>query len=429
VSRARRPQERIVAAAAALFGARSPEVVTMEQVARRARVAKGTVYLYFPSKAALLDSLLRSHQQSILDGIAREALREGDAWSRLRHAVEFLFRAQVDAADWYRLLRRTESGRAAPEGCRARGESIRSALRRLLRAAAPASGEDDAALVLGAVDAAVRRAVEEGRRGGDESRALWRFIRRALGARSLAGAAVLVTREEDGGGPLSEALRSRGARVVNLPLLETRPPEDPGALRAEAARLTSYDWVVLTSARAVRALADASGNGGPPRLAVVGEATARAARALGWEPAVVGRSGAADLVLALSGSGAKLDGARVLWAAADRGRQEGIRALESAGARVRVVTAYRTVAREETEVRGRLAGDDVDAVVLASPSAAEALAGGLSPSRLSLPVAAIGETTAEAARRLGFTVVVTAERPDFESLADAVARALDPVEA
>ncbi|MGQ0721351.1 MAG: TetR/AcrR family transcriptional regulator, partial [Candidatus Eiseniibacteriota bacterium] len=189
MSRARRPEERIVAAAAALFGARPPEVVTMEQVARRARVAKGTVYLYFPSKAALLDQLLRSHQQSILDGIAREALREGDEWSRLRRAIEFLFRAQVDAADGYRVLRRAESGRAAPGGFRARSESIRTALRRRLSAAAPHStGEGDAALVLGAVDAAVRRSVEEGRsRSEAECRALWRFIRRALGSGPLAG--------------------------------------------------------------------------------------------------------------------------------------------------------------------------------------------------------------------------------------------------
>jgi uroporphyrinogen-III synthase/uroporphyrinogen III methyltransferase/synthase len=429
VSRARRPQERIVSAAAALFGARPPEVVTMEQVARRARVAKGTVYLYFPSKAALLDSLLRSHQQSILDGIAREALRQGSEWSRLRRAIEFLFRAQVDAADWYRVLRRAESGRAGPGGFRARSESIRAALRRLLSAAAPQSGEGDAALVLGAVDAAVQRSVEEGRSRVDaESRALWRFIRRALGAGPLAGAAVLVTREEDGGGPLSAALRSRGARVVNLPLLETLPPEDPGALSAEAARLDSYDWVVLTSARAARALAEAARNGAPTRLAVVGEATAREARARGWEPTVVGRGGAADLAVTLSEAGAKLAGARVLWAAADRARAEGVQALESAGANVRVVTAYRTVTRRDAEVRGTLAGEAVDAVALASPSAAEALAAGIAGTWFTVPVAAIGATTAEAARRLGFTVVVTADRPDFEALAEAVVHALDPGE-
>ncbi|MGQ0723426.1 MAG: uroporphyrinogen-III synthase, partial [Candidatus Eiseniibacteriota bacterium] len=245
----------------------------------------------------------------------------------------------------------------------------------------------------------------------------------------LAGITVLVTREEGGGGPLSAALRSRGARVVNLPLLETLPPEDPGALRAEAARLDSYDWVVLTSARAARALAEATRNGGQPRLAVVGEATAREARARGWEPAVVGRGGAADLAVALAESGAKLDGARVLWAAADRARSDGVRALESAGASVRVVTAYRTVTRRHAEVRGTLAGEAIDAVALASPSAAEALAAGLAGAWFTLPVAAIGATTADAARRLGFTDVVTADRPDFEALAEAVAHVLDPGEA
>ena len=84
---------------------------------------------------------------------------------------------------------------------------------------------------------------------------------------TLAERRVLVTREEPENGPLSRALVDRGARVLLLPLLETRPPAHPEELARAATRIESYDWVFLTSARAVSALAHAVPRGVPGRLA------------------------------------------------------------------------------------------------------------------------------------------------------------------
>ena len=247
----------------------------------------------------------------------------------------------------------------------------------------------------------------------------------------LAGRTVLVTRDEEADGPLSRALAARGASVVHVPLLETQPPEDSEALERERQRLGEYDWIFLTSARAVTALAGAGPRNGRPRLAAVGEGTARAAAGRGWTAAVVGSGGAEALVAAMSSEG-PLEGRSVLFPAADRARSEGVQALESAGARVRVVTAYRTVARKSAaaELAAVLRRPELDAATFTSPSAVEVLAAGGAaglPRGPSGPCfAAIGPTTRAALEALGIENVVMPDRPDFEALADALAAALSP---
>lgn len=62
-----RPDE-LLDAAIDLFGERGFAATRIEDIARRAHVAKGTVYLYFPSKQAMFEALVR---RSIVPNIER----------------------------------------------------------------------------------------------------------------------------------------------------------------------------------------------------------------------------------------------------------------------------------------------------------------------------------------------------------------------
>jgi uroporphyrinogen-III synthase len=429
----RERERRILDAAVSLFGERSPELVTMEEVARRAGVAKGTLYTYFPSKDDMVRRLLESRLERLLERLRGEELRPGDAWTWLRRAVEVTFREQVEAADWFRMRRRV--GPPADSGDRAdRRRELRDTLRRLVAGAGrtDAQAGRDADLILGAVEATVQRCIDARPRPAEaEAEALWSFVRRALGGRAMAGRTVLVTREEEPDGPLARALRERGARPLSVPLLETLPPEDPGDLRREAGRLAEYDWVVLTSVRAADALAEAVPGIPDPavRFAAVGPATAERLRRRGVTAAAVGGEGGADLVAVMDGSGGALRGKRVLFPAADRARPETAAALEAAGAAVRCVVAYRTVARADAEPRlaGALAAETVDAVTFTSPSAVEAFAAARPEGSPPPPVAAaLGPITARAAGRLGFARLLVAGKPGLHALADTLARHYDP---
>src|SRR5688572_14431511 len=75
---ARRNRERILKAARAVFADQGMNS-QIDDVAKRAKVGVGTVYRHFPTKEALLESLVREHFEEIA-GYAREAVERDDAW-------------------------------------------------------------------------------------------------------------------------------------------------------------------------------------------------------------------------------------------------------------------------------------------------------------------------------------------------------------
>ena len=240
----------------------------------------------------------------------------------------------------------------------------------------------------------------------------------------LSGRTVVVTRDEKPGGRLGRALAALGAEVRLVPCVRAAPPEDPGALHRELDRATEYDWLFVTSARAARSVAGVAGRTGPPRVAAVGQGTAAALREEGCHVDVVSEEGAEALVATMAAS-TPLHDARVLFPASDRARPEGPRALEAAGAHVTKVVAYRILVpvgvREE--LRALAVDPTIHALTFTSPSAADALGPALRPEDLRCRIAAIGRTTAAALRALGWTELVVPPRPDFDSLARALAEA------
>ncbi len=90
---------------------------------------------------------------------------------------------------------------------------------------------------------------------------------------------VAVTRDEAPDGPLSEALRHHGFEPFPCPAIADAPPPDPAPLRKAARALDDYHWLVVASARAVRALVEARDGRDLPaglRTAAVGAKTAAA---------------------------------------------------------------------------------------------------------------------------------------------------------
>lgn len=72
----------ILQAASELFGRHGYDVTTVQMIATKAGAAAGTVYLYFPSKEAILDALREDFEAGLLDRVAAVAtavLAEEDA--------------------------------------------------------------------------------------------------------------------------------------------------------------------------------------------------------------------------------------------------------------------------------------------------------------------------------------------------------------
>ena len=211
------------------------------------------------------------------------------------------------------------------------------------------------------------------------------------------GVKIVVTRREEQAAPLAARLEALGHDVVLCPLVAVEPlgeaPVDPAP----------YDWVVVTSPNGAAELARRL-TGPPRRLAAIGPGTAEALRTRGLEPELVPEASTQEGLLATLPRPA----GRVLLAAA-----EGARRLLVDELGADFLPLYRTVElRPDPPPEG-------DLVVLASPSAARALAA----SGVRLPVVSIGPQTTAAARGVGLDVAAEAETHDLDGLVAAVRRA------
>jgi uroporphyrinogen-III synthase/AcrR family transcriptional regulator len=470
--RGRRPdpgkRDRIIEAASGLFGARDLSSVRMEEVAARAGVAKGTVYLYFHSKEDLYFSILATRLSVLLDALEQAFRDEEDPRVRLRkflvHASMFLLKYP----DFFRMMRKEESRPlGAFPGPEIEVEPLRARLRELLRCLLTRGMDAGrirqmpvdlaAELVFGALEGMVRRCLEEGctpQRHDQAPAALFDFVWRALQVEPgdpvalrpivagrtcverLDGAVVVVTREEAPGEGLSAEIMRLGGVALAAPVLRTEGPSDPAPLRAAVGTVADYAWVLFASARGVEAFAEAWRDAGRPgippgtRLGAVGPATARAAmEQFGRCDYTASESRGSGLAYELLRRETLRD-RRILVARAEDGRPDLVNILRGAGALVDEVIAYRTVPAtiDPAPIREALGAGRVTAVTFASPSAAEAFIGQVGAGWLGGPeghtlVVTIGPSTSEAVRALGIDPAGEADAPSLSELARAAARA------
>ena len=254
-------------------------------------------------------------------------------------------------------------------------------------------------------------------------------------AAPLAGRRVLVTRAAHQAGRLSEGLRALGAEPVEVPVLEIRPPLDSAPLDAALRQLDAYDWLIFTSANAVRAVVERSAALGlsfasqaTPKVAAVGEATAQSARDAGFPVALVPEKYVAEsLVEALTG---QVERKKVLLARAAVARDTIPDALRAAGAMADVVDAYRNVAPEETPGMLRAAlKQGIDAATFTSSSSVTHLAEAARAAGIAFPFAgvkavSIGPITSATLREYGWEPAAEAKPFDLPGLMTAVAEAL-----
>jgi uroporphyrinogen-III synthase len=202
-------------------------------------------------------------------------------------------------------------------------------------------------------------------------------------------------------------------------LIEIADPLDGGAaLRGALARLAAFDWLVVTSANGAARAGPAAADHPSLRLAAVGPATAAALReAAGRDADLVPAEASADGLLAEFPTSPP---ARVLLAQADRARTALADGLAARGHQVETVVAYRTAVHALSPAEAAVLRT-VDAVVLASGSAAAGWAAAVGPDA-SPVVVAIGPVTARDAAARGITVAHVAPATDAGAVSDLLTR-------
>jgi uroporphyrinogen-III synthase len=254
---------------------------------------------------------------------------------------------------------------------------------------------------------------------------------------ALVGRTILVTRARRQAGRLSEALRERGATVLEIPAIAIEPPHSYAPLDAALRDITEYQWLIVTSANGAEALRTRMDELGMTserfahlEIAAVGSATAAALREAGLAVTLTPREYVAEsLVEAL---GDRVAGRRVLLARAMVARDIIPDALRAQGAVVDVVDAYRTVIPAESVTAIRTifgAGSRApDAATFTSSSTVTNFLALLDAAGVELPsemkAVSIGPVTSATLREHGWEPVAEADPHDLSGLVDAVVRAV-----
>jgi len=241
--------------------------------------------------------------------------------------------------------------------------------------------------------------------------------------RDFGGGTLILTRAAGDNAELARDLRAAGVKVIEFPCIAVDPLDDPSTLGRSLRTLTSQDCLVVTSRAGARAVAQAfAGDPLPASLAVVGPATERVARELGFEVAF--RPSRADGECL--GAELPLPRGSVVLARSDRAAGEIVSVLRDRGARVRELVAYRTAVPTDAvapeEVRTACARGAV--VLLASPSAVDGFtrAVGAELARRCRLVA-LGPTTAQRIEQLVGREPFVAARPALPAIVAAISQA------
>ena len=249
----------------------------------------------------------------------------------------------------------------------------------------------------------------------------------ALGVTSrgpLAGKRVVVTRPLNAAHELTNELRALGAEVVFAPLIEIVAVENADDSRS--GHLGEYDWIVFTPRHAVRGFRRLIERRGDvrsiahARFAVVGPTTGRELEAWGIRPDLQPNAHRAEGLAALL---VEQRPRRVLFPCGTLASSTIPAILGGHGFHVDLLRVYHTRTLQLDDRTRAQIERGVDAVLLASPSAAAAL--GASGAVLGgAGVVCIGPTTAAAAAPFGWLNVFTArEHSDagmIETLIDAI---------
>ena len=250
---------------------------------------------------------------------------------------------------------------------------------------------------------------------------------------SLGGKRVVITRRAAQCEDLVRELSARGATPLVFPLVSFAEPDDFAPLDRAIRKIAEFDWLILTSAQAVRAVVERAADLERPlvrtdsrvRVACVGPVTADAARKadLPVEYVALTHNG----VALANELGSKLQGGKVLLPRSDRANPDLPAALERFGAQVTEVIAYRTLRPAETDGDGlkKMVDGRADAVLFFSPSAVQHFAELVGATALNeieskLAITAVGPVTANVLRQAGVRSAVVAQDTTAVSVLEAL---------
>jgi uroporphyrinogen III methyltransferase / synthase len=248
----------------------------------------------------------------------------------------------------------------------------------------------------------------------------------------LFGKGIVITRPDTQTEEFSALLQSYGARVIHFPTIRIVPPETHDALDRAIEHLSYYQWIIFTSANGVsffmkrlrelgKDIRDLKG----VRICAIGPATASKIENAGIRVDLVPDAFISEGVVRAFRD-VYIKGDKVLLPRAETARDIIPEGLVKLGAKVDVVTVYRTVASEadRAELETLLRENKLDVITFTSPSTVTHfmdIMGGEFIPPAQVRIACIGPVTAAAVKKAGLKIDIMQEIYTVPALVEAIA--------
>lgn len=263
-----------------------------------------------------------------------------------------------------------------------------------------------------------------------------------VAAKPLTGKTILVTRSAGQSSTFTTLLEEQGATVLELPTLVITPPSSWQALDQAIARLSEFDWLLLTSTNGVdyfferlMALGKDARDLAGIKLAVVGKKTAQSLQQRGLQPDFIPPDFIADALVEAFPERDRLSELNLLFPRVETGgRDVLVKEFTMQGAKLTEVPAYESgcATTIPPEVVTALKSGKIDVVTFASSKTVTCFAQllqtidepTLKPQALfeSVCIASIGSQTSATCQCLFGHLDVEAEEYTLEGLTQAIVR-------
>jgi uroporphyrinogen III methyltransferase/synthase len=252
-------------------------------------------------------------------------------------------------------------------------------------------------------------------------------------AKPLFGKRIVVTRSRDQASVFAEMLIDRGASPIEFPSIDVVPPASWAELDTALDTVETYQWVIFTSANAVRFFFERLRSRGTDlrilkgvNICAVGPKTAEALEQHGLKADLIPTEFKAEGVLAALG-GVQVKGRRFLIPRAKVARELIPEKLRELGAEVTVATAYENVrpAADVERVKKLFAEKKIAAVTFTSSSTVHNFVEMLGQKEYKslingVTVACIGPVTAKTAEEYGMKIDVMPKEYTIPALVEAM---------
>ena len=252
-------------------------------------------------------------------------------------------------------------------------------------------------------------------------------------SKPLFGKRVVITRSRDQASVFAEMLIDRGATTIEFPTIDVVPPASWAELDSAIQTIESYQWIIFTSANAVKYFMDRlRGLGKDLRIlkgvniCTVGPKTAELLLQYGLKADLIPAEFKAEGVVAALG-GLKVKGLKILVPRAKAAREIIPDRLREQGASVTVATAYENVrpTADVDRIRKLFAENKISALTFTSSSTVHNFVEILGQKEYKtflqgVTVACIGPVTAKTAKEYGMKIDVMPKEYTIPALVDAM---------